>query len=61
MQRMTQLVQTGGNYTISLYPAKYRIEVNYTTGNVTYYYEDVIDLKIGDKTKVKNIKLARRE
>jgi len=52
---------TGGNYTISLYPAKYRIEVNYTTGNVTYYYEDVIDLKIGDKTKVKNIKLARRE
>lgn len=50
-----------GNYTIMLYPSKYRIEVDYTVRNTTYYYEGIIDLKIGDKTKVKNIKLARKE
>ena len=52
-----------GSYSIQLYPSKYRIKVDYekTVGNETvhYIYEDVIDIKIGDKSKTKDIKLTR--
>jgi len=54
---------TGGNYTVNLYPSKYRITVDYTTTvegtSIHYTYEDTIDIKIGDSPKTKNIKLSR--
>ena len=52
-----------GSYSISLYPSSYKVVVNYTEsiGNTTYryIYEGRINIRIGDKDKILNIKLAR--
>ncbi len=59
----TATTDENGNYTISLYPSKYKVSVEYetTVGNETvrYTYEGIIDIKIGDKPKKLDIKLRR--
>ena len=54
-----------GNYSMRLYPSKYRMVVNYTTTEdnktVRYVYETIINVKIGDKTITRDIKLRRME
>jgi len=52
-----------GYYLVALYPAKYRIEVNYSkvieNETVYYRYEGTVDIKIGDQPKTIDIKLRR--
>ncbi len=50
-----------GNYSINLFPANYRIEVNYTPNNaiVHYTYKATIQIKIGDSSKTVDIKLRK--
>ncbi|MEM1514218.1 MAG: STT3 domain-containing protein [Candidatus Thermoplasmatota archaeon] len=52
-----------GYYLATLYPAKYKIEVNYSkvieNETVSYKYEGIVDIKIGDQPKTIDIKLRR--
>jgi len=52
-----------GTYSIQLYPSTYKVSVDYTEniGNETihYTYEGTIDIKIGDKEKIKDIKVTK--
>ncbi len=54
-----------GNYSITLYPSKYKLIVNYSTveENVTvvYKYETILNIKIGDETITRDIKLISEQ
>jgi hypothetical protein len=54
-----------GHYEESLFPATYKIEIDYnaTEGNETihYTYSGEIEIKIGDSDKTKNIKLKTED
>ncbi|MBC7080955.1 MAG: glycosyltransferase family 39 protein [Thermoplasmatales archaeon] len=52
-----------GYYVVRLYPAKYKVEVNYSrvieNETIYYRYEGIVDVKIGDSPKTIDIKLRR--
>lgn len=57
----TAMSNSTGHYEKSLFPATYKIEVNYIQGNETYIYSDEIEIRIGDSDKTRNIKLEKVE